>query len=71
MPGAAPMLLTPAELRELTNHRRSDAQARALDHIGMPYARRADGTLMVLRAVAERLLGGAGTIERPEPQVQP
>lgn len=32
---AAPLLLTPAEIRDLTGHRRCDAQARAMDHIAV------------------------------------
>lgn len=66
-----PLLLRAEELREFTGHRRSDAQARALDYMGLPYVRRPDGALLVLRAVAERRLGGEGTIGRSEPELQP
>ena len=65
------LILTPAELYELTGRRRCDAQARALDHMGVPYSRRPDGTLAVLRVAVERLLGGVGTIERKEPELMP
>jgi len=66
------LTLTPAELREFTGRRRSDAQARVLEHMRLPYSRRPDGTLVVLRSVAERLLGGDGTIAAPrEPQLLP
>lgn len=65
------LTLSPPELRELTGKRRSDAQARVLDFMRMPYSTRPDGSLAVLRVVAERVLGGTGTIERPEPQLQP
>lgn len=72
MPGG--LILDADELRALTSARRSDAQARTLEHMGIPFSRRPNGTLAVLRSVAERALGGAGTITaptRPEPQVQP
>lgn len=65
------LTLTPAELREFTGKRRSDAQARVLDHLRLPYSARPDGTLIVLRAVAELKLGGAVTMPRREPQLQP
>jgi hypothetical protein len=65
------LTLSPPELRELTGKRRSDAQARVLDHMGVMYSTRPDGSLAVLRVVAERALGGTGTIERSEPQLQP
>lgn len=63
-------MLSPSELRELTGRRRSDAQARALDHMGIPYQVRPDGTLAVLRIVAERALGGTGTMTH-HPELQP
>lgn len=63
------MTLTPAELREFTGRRRSDAQARVLDHMGIHYSRRPDGSIVVLRSVAERQLGG--TMPRREPELQP
>lgn len=47
------MILSPAELRELTNARRSDAQARELDHLGIPYKERRDGSLVVMRIHCE------------------
>jgi len=63
--------LSPAELRDYTGRRRSDAQARVLEHMGIPFTRRPDGTLVVLRSVAEAMGGGARTMTRPEPQIQP
>lgn len=65
------LTLSPAELREITGKRRSDAQARVLEHMGVHYSTRPDGTLAVLRVVAEMALGGTGRIERSEPQLQP
>ena len=41
--------LTPAELKLLTGSARADAQARELEHLGIPYRKRRDGTLVVLR----------------------
>jgi len=65
------LTLSPAELRAITGKRRSDAQARVLEHMGVRYSTRPDGTLAVLRVVAEMALGGTGRIERPEPQLMP
>lgn len=44
------MILSPEDLRELTDKRRVDAQARELRHMGIPYRKRTDGTLVVLEA---------------------
>jgi hypothetical protein len=41
--------LTPAELMRLTGAKRSDAQARELEHLGIPYRKRRDGTIIVLQ----------------------
>lgn len=66
------MTLTPAELRELTGHRRSDAQARALRFMGIPHSLRPNGSVVVLRAVVERALGSTITpAKRQEPELMP
>lgn len=67
------LFLTAVELRELTGKRRSDAQARVMEHLGIPFGERPDGTLAVLRSVAERALGGDGRMahEPREPELQP
>ncbi len=44
------LILSPADLRELTDAIRSDAQARELEHMGIPFKTRRDGTLVVLEA---------------------
>ena len=44
------MILTPDELEQLTGAKRSDAQARELEHLGVPYQKRRDGSIIVLRA---------------------
>lgn len=67
-------LLSPEELVELTGRKRADAQARELDHLGVPYGERSDGSIIVLRSVVEHLLGAEvarATIARPEPQLMP
>jgi len=51
------MLLTINELRELTGRIQSDAQARKLDAIGIPYRRRLDKSLVVSRAAVDTVLG--------------
>lgn len=51
------MFLTIAEITALTGHRRRDAQARELRHLGIDHQERRDGSLVVLRAHAEKVLG--------------
>ena len=47
------LCLTADELEELTSKRRSDAQARELQEMGIPYRVRRDGSLVVLRIHVE------------------
>lgn len=66
------MFLSADDLRELTGKRRSDAQARTLDFMRIPYSTRPNGTIAVLRVVAERALGGTGTmVAVAEPELMP
>lgn len=66
------LTLSADELRELTGKRRSDAQARTLDFMRIPYSTRPNGTIAVLRILAERALGGAGTMApAAEPELMP
>jgi hypothetical protein len=51
------MFLTADELIELTGRRRHDAQALALRSMGIEHRLRPDGTVVVLRAHVEQLLG--------------
>jgi hypothetical protein len=51
------MFLDQHELIALTGRQRSDAQARILRALGLEHRVRPDGTLVVLRAHVERLLG--------------
>lgn len=64
------MLLTRNELRELTGRIQSDAQARELDALCIPYRRRRDGSLVVMRVCVETVLGLSGArIESNEPSL--
>lgn len=59
------VVLSADELRELTGKQRADSQARELDHLGITYRRRRDGSVVVLRADLDR-----ATISGPtEPQL--
>jgi hypothetical protein len=51
------MTLSPEDLERLTNRRRPAAQRTVLDALGIAYKVRPDGTLAVLRVVAELALG--------------
>ncbi len=51
------MILTAEELASLTKRTRSDAQARALNAMGIPHKRRADGSIVVSRAHVDEWLG--------------
>ena len=61
-------ILTDAELETLTTFFRSDAQRRELDHLGIPYRVRRDGSLLVLWADVELRAGGR-SIEPKEPEM--
>lgn len=52
------MNLTEREICDLTAKERHSAQARALRHIGIDFKTRADGSLVVSRIHAEKMLGG-------------
>jgi hypothetical protein len=49
------MILTASDLIDLTGRQRPRWQARVLDHLGIPYRSRPDGSLVVLRAHVEHL----------------
>jgi hypothetical protein len=59
------MLLTPAEVIELTGRVKYRAQARQLDHLGIVYRVRTDGSLIVLRSDVE-----GRQAMRPEPRLR-
>ncbi|MCK8648830.1 uncharacterized protein DUF4224 [Ralstonia sp. 151470066-2] len=51
------MFLTANELERLTGRKRSDAQDRALNSMGIEHIKRADGRILVAREHVEHLLG--------------
>ena len=62
MPSAAnePLELTPDELKRITRRSRYVAQARVLEHLGIPYHRHpVDGTAIVSRDAARTALAKA------------
>lgn len=67
------MFLSEEEICELTGRQRASAQARSLQSMGIECRRRPDGSVVVLRAVVEAVLGGGlltlkvGAVT-PEPQ---
>jgi len=66
------MFLTTDQLIELTGKLRSDAQRRELEHMGVPYRTRRDGTLVVSAALFATLVPNSGTIlPKTEPELQP
>lgn len=48
------MILSPEEVQMLTGRSRPGWQARVLEHLHIPYRRRPDGTLVVLRHDVEQ-----------------
>ncbi|WP_189459645.1 DUF4224 domain-containing protein [Jeongeupia chitinilytica] len=52
------MFLSQPELCELTNRVRRGSQATVLNSLGIEHRVRPDGSVLVLRAHVERLLGG-------------
>lgn len=70
VPGAGVSLTrTPAELRELTARRRSDAQRAELDFMRIPYRVRRGGTPAVLRS--DLTPEARGRIADPETELMP
>jgi hypothetical protein len=64
------MLLTDAELVELTRRRKPGWQARALHRMGIPYRRRPDGTLAVLRIHVETPPAADPATIQPSPKLR-
>lgn len=64
------MFLTQNEIAELTGRTQRNAQARELDVIGIPYKRRRDNSLVVMRVCVEAMFGASNAkIESSEPQL--
>lgn len=61
------LLLSPTEIQELTDRQRPGWQARCLKHLGIPFRRRPDGSLVVLRCHVE---DRPQTRPAPEPQLR-
>jgi hypothetical protein len=59
------LILSPAELRSLTERKHSDAQQIQLRAMGIPFYVRADGTIAVLRSSLERRTMPAEPALRP------
>jgi hypothetical protein len=58
------MFLSNVEIEELTGKKRCAAQAKVLNALGITHKRRPDGSLVVLRAHVEAVLGGK--IQKPD-----
>lgn len=58
------MILTEAEIRELTGKRQSRSQVFALGYMGIECKQRPDASLVVLRTHVERVLGGVISAKR-------
>lgn len=52
------MFLNDTEIESLTKRKRAKAQQKQLNALGIQYKVRADGSLVILHAHVERLLGG-------------
>jgi len=64
------MLLTAADIEELTGRKRAAAQRRALDAMGIVYLVGPDGHPRVLRSLVERMMGGEPRAMLPEPELE-
>ena len=63
------MLLSPAELVDLTGLKRPSAQVRWLARVGMKFAIGGDGQIKVLKAEVERYMLG-GPVRQTEPRLR-
>jgi hypothetical protein len=64
------LLLSDAELQELTKRKRAAAQCRALDAMGIAYLPGPEGQPRVLRSYVERMMGGEPTASpESEPEI--
>lgn len=65
------MFLDDDEIEQLTKRRRRPAQSKALSFMGIEHKMRPDGSLVVLRAHVERMLGGGIVPPRKERKWEP
>lgn len=63
--------LTKKEVVEMTGRVQHSAQTRELTHMGVIHKLRADGSLLVLRAHVEQLLGYQAGTEAKAPHFEP
>jgi len=63
--------LTKDEVAEMTGRIQRSAQTRELTHMGVIHKLRADGSVLVLRAHVEQLLGYQASTEAKEPHFEP
>lgn len=61
------LTLSEDEIKEVTQKSTRKAQAKALEHMGVPFRTRPDKTIVVLRAALEASLGYATTNKGPPP----
>ena len=64
----ASTFLTPDDVSEMTGKVQHRAQAKALNSLGVIYKIRADGSILVLRAHVEQLLGLDGDAQSKRPE---
>lgn len=65
------MFLNESDIADLTKRKRASAQQKQLNAMGIQYKVRADGSLVVLQAHVERLLGAGEQPARRQPSRQP
>lgn len=63
--------LTKNEVAQMTGRVQRNAQTRELTHMGVIHKLRADGSVLVLRAHVEQLLGYRAPPEKTEPHFEP
>lgn len=64
------IVLSPKEIEDLTDRVKATAQTRQLTHLRIPWERRTDGSLVVLRVHVEALIAVARRDEKPEPRLR-
>jgi hypothetical protein len=64
------LVLSPEEIVELAKRVRFNAQARQLEHMRIPFERRTDGSLVVLRVHVDALLKAVTAAPKHEPRVR-
>ncbi len=64
-------LLTPSEVRELTGRVRRSTQVQTLRSMGIEHRIRPDGSIVILRAHAERVLSGDTHVSARDSESKP